>query len=224
MTQKSGIRTWSNSRGDGKLFSVNLLDDSGEIRVTGFNAECDKYYDMLEVDKVYYVTRCTLKTANKQYSNLKNDYEMTMNSDTLFELCTDNSSMPEMKFDFVKIADIEQAAANTTIDVIGIINNVHEITTVIGKASQKEIAKRDITMVDQSGVQINVTLWGQDAQNFDGAGYPILGLRGCKVSDYGGRSLSVLGGSTMMYNPDRKEAHVLRGWWDSEGRSMGSYK
>lgn len=28
ITNKSGIRTWSNSRGDGKLFSMEMVDES----------------------------------------------------------------------------------------------------------------------------------------------------------------------------------------------------
>ncbi len=52
VTQKSAIRTWSNSRGEGKLFNMNLLDESGEIRATAFKDEVDKYYDMIEVNKV----------------------------------------------------------------------------------------------------------------------------------------------------------------------------
>lgn len=52
VTQKSNIRTWSNSRGEGRLFSVNLIDESGEIRATGFTDVVDKYYEMLEVNKV----------------------------------------------------------------------------------------------------------------------------------------------------------------------------
>ena len=47
---KSDIRTWSNARGDGKLFSVDLKDDTGEIiRATCFNAEVDKFYPIIEV-------------------------------------------------------------------------------------------------------------------------------------------------------------------------------
>ena len=52
MTQKSDIRTWSNSRGEGRLFSMNLIDESGEIRATGFTDVVDKFYTMLEVNKV----------------------------------------------------------------------------------------------------------------------------------------------------------------------------
>lgn len=50
VTNKSDIRTWSNSRGEGKLFSMDMMDETGEIRATAFNAECDKFYHMIEVN------------------------------------------------------------------------------------------------------------------------------------------------------------------------------
>ncbi len=49
VTSKSNIRTWKNSRSEGKLFSMNLMDESGEIRATCFNNACDKYFDMIQV-------------------------------------------------------------------------------------------------------------------------------------------------------------------------------
>lgn len=53
VTNKSAIRTWSNSKGEGKLFSMDLADESGEIRATVFRDLVDKYYEMIEVS-VYY--------------------------------------------------------------------------------------------------------------------------------------------------------------------------
>ena len=49
VTNKSPIKTWSNSRGEGKLFSMDLIDESGEIRCTAFRDQCEKFYDMIEV-------------------------------------------------------------------------------------------------------------------------------------------------------------------------------
>lgn len=46
---KGPIRTWSNAKGEGKLFSMDLCDESGEIRATAFRDAVDKYYDMLQV-------------------------------------------------------------------------------------------------------------------------------------------------------------------------------
>lgn len=49
VTTKSPVRTWANARGEGKLFSIDLIDESGEIRATAFKEQCDKFYDMIEV-------------------------------------------------------------------------------------------------------------------------------------------------------------------------------
>ena len=37
VTSKSDIRTWNNAKGSGKLFSMDLMDESGEIRAIAFN-------------------------------------------------------------------------------------------------------------------------------------------------------------------------------------------
>lgn len=52
VTTKSPIRTWSNAKGEGKLFSMDLMDESGQIRVTGFRDSVDKFYEMIEVRKI----------------------------------------------------------------------------------------------------------------------------------------------------------------------------
>ena len=50
-------------------------------------------------------------------------------------------------------------------DVVGVVKVCNDLSTVIGKASQKEITKRDLQIVDQSGVAINITLWGNDVSS-----------------------------------------------------------
>lgn len=49
VTSKSDIRHWSNAKGEGKLFSMDLMDESGEIRCTGFRDAVDKFYDLIQV-------------------------------------------------------------------------------------------------------------------------------------------------------------------------------
>ena len=49
VTRRSDVRNYSNARGEGKLFSIDLLDQSGEIRATLFNQEADKFMDLIEV-------------------------------------------------------------------------------------------------------------------------------------------------------------------------------
>ena len=71
---------------------------------------------------------------------------------------------------------------------------------------------------------INVSLL--QATQFDGSTNPVLAVRGAALSDFGGRSLSVRGSSQLIVNPDLREAHVLRGWFDKEGSGMefGTFK
>lgn len=105
------MRTWSNSKGDGNLFNFDLIDESGEIRVTAFRDTADKFFDIIEVDKVYYISKAAIKVANKQFNALKNDYEMTLNNDSVVQECNDVvDSIPETKYDFMgidKLANIE---------------------------------------------------------------------------------------------------------------------
>mgnify|MGYP002718073743 CR=1 FL=1 len=92
-TSKSNIKTWHNKNGEGKLFSVNLLDDSGEIRATGFNEQCDMLYELFQEGSVYYISSpCRVQIAKKQFTNLNNDYELTFERDTIVEKVTILSS------------------------------------------------------------------------------------------------------------------------------------
>uniref|UniRef100_A0AAR2LPE7 Replication protein A subunit n=1 Tax=Pygocentrus nattereri TaxID=42514 RepID=A0AAR2LPE7_PYGNA len=219
VTNKSAIRTWSNSRGDGKLFSMEIVDESGEIRVTGFNQEVDKFYSLIEQGKVYYISKGSLKIANKQFTSLKNDYEMTLNGDSSIIPCDDSQDVPMVQCDFVFIADLEARDKDAIVDVIGVCKSVEDVTRITTKNS-REVSKRNIQLMDMSGKTIQVTMWGKEAETFDGTGQPILAIKGARLSDFGGRSLSTLYSSTLMINPDMPEAYKLRGWYDKEGHAL----
>lgn len=53
-TAKPQVRNYSNSRGSGKLMSVEFVDKSGEIRATAFNEAADKFGPIIEANKVNY--------------------------------------------------------------------------------------------------------------------------------------------------------------------------
>lgn len=220
VTNKSQIRTWSNSRGEGKLFSLELVDESGEIRATAFNEQVDKFFPLIEVNKVYYFSKGTLKIANKQFSAVKNDYEMTFNNETSVLPCEDGHHLPTVQFDFTGIGDLESKSKDSLVDIIGICKSYEDVTKITVKSNNREVAKRNICLMDMSGKVVTATLWGEDADKFDGSRQPVMAIKGARVSDFGGRSLSVLSSSTVLVNPDIPEAYKLRGWFDSEGQAL----
>uniref|UniRef100_A0A3Q4BH98 Replication protein A subunit n=1 Tax=Mola mola TaxID=94237 RepID=A0A3Q4BH98_MOLML len=219
VTNKSSIRTWSNSRGDGKLFSMEIVDETGEIRVTGFNQEVDKFFSLVEAGKVYYISKCSLKIANKQYTSVKNDYEMTLNGDSSIIPCDDSCDLPMVQCDFIPISDLESRDKDAIVDVIGVCKGVDEVTRLTTKTN-REVSKRTLNLMDMSGKVVTITLWGEEAEKFDGSGQPIIAIKAAKLSDFGGRSLSASFNSTLMINPDIPEAYKLRGWYDKEGHVM----
>lgn len=56
---------------------------------------------------MYHISKATLKVANKQYSKVNNDYEMTLHAHSSIVPCDDSRGIPTMSCDFVKIADLE---------------------------------------------------------------------------------------------------------------------
>lgn len=223
VTLKSDIKHWSNARGEGKLFSVNLLDESGEIRATGFNDAVDRFYPLLQENKVYFISKAKVNIAKKQFSNLPNEYEIALESNSEIEECTETSDVPEVKYQFVPIDRLSTVEPNQTTDVVAILDSYSDVSEIVSKATQRPIKKRELTLIDSSGMSVRLTLWGQQAENFErtiaGEEKPVLAFKGVKVSDFGGRSLSMFSSSSMSLNPDIPESHGLRGWYDNGGHT-----
>lgn len=224
MSQKSDIKTWSNTKSEGKLFTVNFLDETGEIRATGFNSEVDSLFETLQEGKVYYISKCRVNMAKKQFSNINNDYELAFSRETEIEECEDDS-VPKVNFNFVSLADLANIEKDAIIDVLGVIKEVGELDGIVSKNTGKPYQKRDISIVDSSNSWVRCTIWGASAKTWDHPPDTIVALKGIKVGDYGGKSLSMLNSSSMLANPDIEEAHALRGWYDAEGRrELGTYQ
>ncbi|KAK8183602.1 hypothetical protein HDK77DRAFT_475024 [Phyllosticta capitalensis] len=218
-TYKSDVKTWHNKNGEGKLFSVNLLDESGEIRATGFKDQCDQLYDVFEKGQVYYISNCSVKLAKKQFSNVNNDYELTFQNDSVVEKAEDQVNVPDVRYNFTSIGNLQSVEPNTTIDTIGVLKEVGESNEIISKTSSKPFTKRELTLVDDTMHSVRLTVWGKTAESFDVPPNSVIAFKGVKVSDFGGRSLSLLSSGTMNVDPDIDEAHKLKGWYDASGNS-----
>lgn len=216
VTNKQNVRTYTNARGEGKLFSVMFTDDSGEIKCTGFNSGVDKFYDLLEVNKVYMVSNCSIKPANKKFTQA--DYEMTFNDDSQVVPCADDTSLPSTIYKFIPINKVAELETDTMVDVIGVAKHASDIQTLVSRNTGKELKKREVTLVDHSNASVSLTLWGQQAEEFDVTRDPVVAVKNGKLNEFmGGKSVSLTLNSTFEIDPDINEAHRLRGWYDNGG-------
>merc|ERR1719228_3197856 len=195
VTSKGDIRTWNKPSGSGKLFSMDLMDESGEIRITAFKEQCDAFYDKAVVGKVYYISNCSMKAANRQYNKLNNEYELTFKDNGTMELAEDAADVPTMTYNFASIADLSSCAKDTNVDIMGVCKFAGDVANLVSRAG-KELVKREVTLVDRSATEVLLTLWGTAAETFSGVGNPIVASKGARVSDYNGVTLS--GGDIMV--------------------------
>uniref|UniRef100_A0A8C6PJN8 Replication protein A subunit n=1 Tax=Nothobranchius furzeri TaxID=105023 RepID=A0A8C6PJN8_NOTFU len=221
VTNKSNIRNWNNSRGEGKLFSFEIVDESGEIRITAFNNEVDKFFPLVEQGKVYYISKASLKPANKQFMKLNNDYEMTLNSNSSIVPCEDSQGVPTMQCDFVPIKDLADRDNDAIVDVIGVCKSAEDVTRITTRAN-RDVSKRALSLMDMTGKEVSVTLWGEEAEKFDASGSPVVAIKKARLSDFRGKSLSASFSSTIMVNPDIPQAFCLRAWYDQGGYALDS--
>lgn len=231
VTAKGDLRRYNNARGDGKVFSFDLLDsDGGEIRVTCFNAVVDRFYDTIEVGKVYMISKGSLKPAQKNFNHLKNEWEIFLETTSTVDLCLDeDASIPKQQFSFRPISEIENAESNTIVDVIGIVISVNPSVPILRKNGM-ETQRRVLNLKDQSGRSVELTLWGElcnrEGQKLqvmvDSEFFPVVAVKAGKVNDFSGKSIGTISATQLFINPDSPEALTLRNWFDRAGKNTTS--
>ena len=162
VTSKSQMRYWDKPTSKGNLFSVDLLDASGEIRGTFFKETADKVFPILEEGKVYTFqeTSGRLKPANKQYTSLSHEFELTFGNVTV-EPCDDDAGISQIKGDWQPLSIFGDGGGprDGNIDVVAIVRKAEPVGTIISSKSGKELTKREVVLCDDSGFDIRCTFW-----------------------------------------------------------------
>lgn len=202
---------------------MDLLDaNNGEIRATLFKEAADKWYPILEQGQVYIISGGRLKVADRKYSKLNNDYELTLDTNTEIKASFDDN-IKQVNYNFIKIADLNAVEVNSSVDLVAIVRSAEECKSIISqKMGGKELFKRDLVLYDDSNTEVRFTLWGEKAQEeFNWNEVPILALKSVGVGDYNGRTLSMRSSSSMAINPDIPEAAQLFNWRQNGGGESG---
>ena len=233
VTSKSDIKRWHNAKGEGTVFNFEVLDEGGgEIRMTAFKDACEKFYPIIEVGKVYIISKGSLKPANKRWSNLNNDFEVTLESNSTIEPVLEDAStanIPTITFNFKPIMSLESAQTSSIVDVVGVVLTVDSCMT-IQRRDGTETQKRTLTIKDDSNASIEVTLWGNyvndpgqqlEVDNQQGH-HPVIAIKAARVGDYKGKTLGTINSTQLQVNPAIPEAARLRHWFDNAGGAQSN--
>lgn len=225
VTTKTDIRHWQNAKGEGSLFSVELLDSSGtDIRATFFREAVDKFYNILEVDKVFTFSGGRLKIGNIQYNTCKSQFEITFDQNAEIHLDADSGDIQQQLYEFVPIAQLESVDPGKSVDILSIVKSIGAVGTIVSKKTGSELTKCELVLIDESNVEVNLTVWGDRANraSTEFANSPVVAFRRARVSDFGGRSLSTSVNGAVTVNPRIPEVDRLRSWWSQNSSSASS--
>lgn len=85
------------------MFSEFVYVQGTQIQATMFNEAAKKFYPIFELGKVYYVSKGSLRIANKQFKTVQNDYEMSLNENAIVEEAEGETFIPQVQYNLVKI-------------------------------------------------------------------------------------------------------------------------
>ena len=133
--------------------------------------------------------------------------------------CNDDASIPKLNYNFKPIASITEMEKDTLVDVIGVIKELEDVTPFTFKDG-KVSSRRPVIIADESDASIKLTLWGAKAEDPEITQGVILSIKGAKISDYGGKSLTLSAQSGLEKNPDRPETFRLQMWYNNTGAAV----
>ena len=92
------------------------------------------------------------------------------------------------------IEDINDFEQQRTVDFAGVILSISAVSSFQPKSydgsTRPPKDKRTLQLVDETGLQIQLTLWGNNATRLELAEGRVFAVKGARVSDYGGKSLN----------------------------------
>jgi len=110
-----------------------------------------------------------------------------------------------------------------TVELCGVIVSFKSAFSFTSREG-KELVKREIVVADHTAASMQVTLWGERAQQEDKVfdGNPVVHIRGVLVKEWnGGRSGSLLEAGSLHFAPASPEADKVRQWWAQGGSTQG---
>jgi hypothetical protein len=114
VVSKKAPRTIQTKNGAKKVFDLNVMDESCDIKITFWDSLCDKFHDSLEVGKCFTFSKGRLTLASSKYNDTKSQYEMTAGNDMVIELCKDEDA-PALRYQFTSIERLEEMVGKVSL-------------------------------------------------------------------------------------------------------------
>jgi replication factor A1 len=217
VTKKGELKQWKKADKSGYIFAVDLIDEhKGEIKASAFNSAAQKFHDIFQEGGVYLIANGKLKHANKKFSNLPNDYEITLEESTVVKEVQDDAHIPSVQFSFKSIDEITSVGKDQIVDLVAVVQDPGQCAPQLLKKTNTETFIRKMKVMDGDADHVStieLTLWGKHAQLDFNEGQVIC-AKGLRTSDFNGTTLSSVFSSQLFVDAQGiPEAGELLNWY-----------
>ena len=204
----TGLRDWNKRGKNGKVINFDVKDQSGEIRIVAFNDYAEKMNAMFNVGDTFQFSNGILKPADKIWCKLNHRFTIHVTKYSGFSKI--EISSVSFKLNFLTIEDILKRKINKTVNLVAIATLAKDSEKVYRGSNRKEIMKKELLLIDESGKKIVYTIWQIKAEDFQFKNNMLLSITNAKITNYYGKSLT---GGAIDLNPTNDASMKLIKWF-----------
>lgn len=149
-------------KNNNSFFSIDITDVHGDsIACKFWGTAADKWFNLIELKKVYIFSKGRVAIANQKYSSLKHKYEIVFSEDSeIHEVKDDGEIQIKKKINLVTLRDIKNAVKETpfTADIIGIVKFIG-VPNMLKTKQGNEVQKQNIIIVDDTRHSFEISFW-----------------------------------------------------------------
>jgi len=168
------------------------------MQCTCFNKAADKFFDVIEEDKLYEIKGGYVKINDRKFTRNKSDYKIVLEENSVITEKVDNGLIKKKPMNITLIKDIQSLKLYTVIDLCCIVLDVGEKVMKNTRNGYQPLKK--ITIGDISQYKIELSLWRMHSQWEVNKG-DILLLHNVKVGEFKGRNVSTFDDTSYKINP-----------------------
>lgn len=215
VTDRSDVRTWNKPTSQGKLLSFTIIDESSAIRATLFNDAVDLFEPRLVNKNIYYFSGGQVKNANRKFSNVNNDYEITFDRTAEIIPCIERppANVPTHRYNFVPIDLLRQREVGSVVDLLAVVLSVSDVTSITQRSTGKELTKRAVKIADMTAA-VELTCWNDEARAWSFTPGTIVAFKQLKIGSFDGVTVSTTFQTQMETNvSDIADVRKLSDWY-----------
>jgi len=155
----------------------------------------------------------TVKLANPKFKQNNSEYQIVFDKEeAIIKEANEDKNISQNRFNFTTIEEIEKRDATTIVDLAAFVKSEGSCEDVPLKNSNEIKSRKVITLYDDTGYAIDLTMWGDAAKAVHADRNSLVLIKGAKIHEYRERKGLSYGANTRLISerklmPDDARIH-----------------